>query len=239
MPGQCLSALPESNGSTFQVRIEGFDVAIMLMTNRSSRSRSASESNWTSVIERAFVSVSREEIELPPPVHSDSRGVLDYRIQAEYFSERTERFASAGRAAINRIIKFFRFSLNTPLLQELPASHQCFHNPKWTNEQGEIVGKATHVFVLQGVPGLWGELDVEKLTINHLDALNSFLGDPRDPSLTEQLLSDAQGAWFEGNLRRSVLEMAIACEVAVKRQFFSAESPAGAAFDYLEGKLGI
>lgn len=69
--------------------------------------------------------------------------------------------------------------------------------------------------------------------------LLSFLAEPEQPSLSETLLSDAQSAWFEGNPRRSVLELAICTEVIVKRKFFAESSPAGAAFDYLEDKAKI
>jgi hypothetical protein len=60
-----------------------------------------------------------------------------------------------------------------------------------------------------------------------------------EPALDVALLSDAQTAWFEGSLRRSVLELAICVEVLAKRQFFAKASPAGAAFDYLEDKAKI
>ena len=171
----------------------------------------------------------------------NSEGHLDYTIQEEYFEKRTDQFAKIAREAINRMIGFFRFSLHTPLLRESSADHQCFRNPDWTDQDDKIIGKAQLVFVVERVPGLWGELGVKKLTPDRLGALVEFLARPTDPSLTAQFLSEAQSAWFEGNLRRSVLELGIACEVAVKRLFFSTESPAGAAFDYLEdkGKVNI
>ena len=62
---------------------------------------------------------------------------------------------------------------------------------------------------------------------------------PDEPPLDLALLSDAQTAWFEDGLRRAVLELAICAEVMVKRRFFAAASPAGAAFDYLEDKARV
>jgi hypothetical protein len=93
--------------------------------------------------------------------------------------------------------------------------------------------------VNQPVPGLKGELGARKLTPADLPELQSFLSAPIEPPLAVTLLSDAQAAWFEGSLRRSVLELAICTEVLVKRRFFAKSSPAGAAFDYLEDKAKI
>jgi hypothetical protein len=51
-----------------------------------------------------------------------------------------------------------------------------------------------------------------------------------------ELLSDAQSAAFQDNLRRSTLETAIACETVVKQTFFAKATPSGAAYEYLEDK---
>jgi hypothetical protein len=42
--------------------------------------------------------------------------------------------------------------------------------------------------------------------------------------------------YFKDNLRRAVLEIAIACETTVKQAFFDKTTLAGAAFEYLEDK---
>lgn len=241
IPGQCFVALPDDQYRTFRLEIEGFDIEVRPITNCSWSLKCAGEEHKTRGFDRAVIKVSREEVELPPPVLPNSEGHLDYTIQEEYFEKRIDQFAKIAREAINRMIRFFKFSLQTPLLRELSADHQCFRNPDWTDENDKIIGKARVVIVAERVPGLWGELGVKKLTPDRLGALVEFLARPTGHSLTAQLLSEAQSAWFEGNLRRSVLELAIACEVTVKRLFFSTESPAGAAFDYLEdkGKVNI
>lgn len=97
----------------------------------------------------------------------------------------------------------------------------------------------TGTAVAQPVPGIRGELGARKFTPTDLPALQSYLESPIEPSLTDSLLSDAQSALFEGSLLRSVLELAIAAEVLVKRQFFAEASPAGAAFDYLENRARV
>jgi hypothetical protein len=59
--------------------------------------------------------------------------------------------------------------------------------------------------------------------------------------LSEEILSDAQTALFERNLRRAVLGLAIASELAVERKFLSSDSPTVEAFEYLErtSRVGV
>jgi hypothetical protein len=180
------------------------------------------------------VKVSREEIDQPPPVHPDERGTMDYTIQAGYFDQRTKEFGAAAREAVNRLIRFFRYSLKTPYVEDVPVGHQCFRNARWTDERDREIGKGAMVVVAERTPGMHGELGVVRLTPDLSESLQRFLEQPSAIPLFDELLSDAQTAWFAGNLRRSVLELAVACEILVKRRFFAGESPAGAAFDYLE-----
>lgn len=237
-PGQFLFAFPEDANLLFHVTRGDFNVEIMLIRD-SWGAKHESEENWTYGVERVLVTVSREESEFPPPVYPDAEGRRDYTIQGDYFKERTNEYAEVAREAINRMIRYFRFSLHTPLLQELPITQEGFGTPQWTNEDNEVVGNGWSIEYAQYALGLHGELGVKKLTPDLCAELNRFWECPDEPSLVSQLLSDAQGAWFEKNLRRSVLELAIACEVAVKRRFFSNETPAGAAFDYLEDKAKV
>ena len=105
---------------------------------------------------------------------------------------------------------------------------------RWTDEPDREVGKGGMALVAERTPGLHGELGVGRLTPDLSESLQRYLEHPNAPQLFQELLSDAQTAWFAGHLRRSVLELAVACEIVVKRHFFADESPAGAAFDYLE-----
>lgn len=95
------------------------------------------------------------------------------------------------------------------------------------------------IIAARPTPGLHGELGAERLSPSTLPDLRQFVAHPSNPTLMDELLSDAQSAWFEGGLRRSVLELAICVEIMVKRKFFAKASPAGAAFDYLEDKAKI
>jgi hypothetical protein len=234
LPGQFLVAWPADRPMSFKCTIEDFEVSLDLNAYEHWRVRRKDENDWTRALRAALVKVSREEMDYPTPVYPDERGTKDYTIQASYFESRTTEYGGVAREAISRLIRFFRYSLRTPFLENIPLAHECFRNARWTDEHGREVGKATMVVVAEHTPGLHGELGVGRLTPDAARLLESFLQRPRAAELFEELLSDAQTAWFAGNLRRSVLELAVACEVLVKRRFFSEQSPAGGAFEYLE-----
>ena len=137
------------------------------------------------------------------------------------------------------MIRYFRFALGTPFLEEFVQGHQFFRNPNWKNDAGETVGKGAQTLVFPRVPGIYGEMNIRHLSETNRADLNAFLLNPKNFSVSEQLIDTARTASFEGNLQRSVLELAIACEIIVKRRFFTDDSPAGAAFDYLEDKAKV
>jgi hypothetical protein len=236
LPGQCLVAWPDDQPLSFACTIGEFNVSIGLIAYDHWRMKRKDEHNWTLALRAARVRVSRDEIEHPPEAHPDDKGTMDYTIQFEYFERREKEFGAAAQEAVNRVIRFFRFPLRTPYLEDIPVSHQCFRNARWTDEHDREVGKGGMGFVAERTPGLHGELGVRRLTPDLSESLQRFLERPPVLSLFEELLSDAQTAWFAGNLRRCVLELAVACEILVKRRFFAQDSPAGAAFDYLEDK---
>jgi hypothetical protein len=166
----------------------------------------------------------------------NAEGQLDYTVQSNYFKQRIGQYGTAACEAVNRVIRFFKFEMKTPFLQELPSRHQSFQNAEWKDASGTLVGKGSPTLIAKGIPGLWGELGVQKLRDESVELLQEALTNPREPMLYEQVLSDAQTALFEGNLRRAVLELAIASELVVEQRFLSGDSPAVAAFEYLENR---
>ena len=185
------------------------------------------------------VKVSREESESPPEVIVTTDGRRDLTVQGEYFRSMLPQYQATALEASNRILRYFQYSLFTPLVRQIPSWNQSLHNPTWFDATGKELSSGTRTVVAEPVPGLRGELGARKLTSAELPALQSFMAAPTEPGVATSLLSDAQTAWFEGSLRRSVLDLAICTEVLVKRRFFSQASPAGAAFDYLEDKAKI
>ena len=78
-----------------------------------------------------------------------------------------------------------------------------------------------------------GEKD---FTADHDARLQDVLQNDISIELHQEFLADAQTSIVNGSLCRAILEMAIACEVAVKQLFFTESTPAGAAYEYLERK---
>ncbi len=52
-------------------------------------------------------------------------------------------------------------------------------------------------------------------------------------------MADARTAYFDNILRRTIIELAITCEIVVKRKFFPNDTPAGSAFDYISEKSKV
>jgi hypothetical protein len=235
LPGHCLVVLPNMRQIPLNCTINGFEVSFDVpIDNLRSIGKAANDPYWTHVLERVVVKVARNENDAPPPVIPDAEGQLDYTVQTPYFSQRIGEYGAAACKAVNRFIRFFKFELKTPFLYEFSASHQSFQNAEWRDESGTLVGKGALAFVGEGIPGLWGALGVQKLRRELAESLQEALTNPRKPMLYEQVLSDAQAALFEGNLRRAVLELAIASELVVEQKFLSGDSPAVKAFEYLE-----
>ncbi len=235
LPGNCLVTWPEDEKIILETKINEYDVKVhFILENR--KAKLSGDEHWTYVLQQMQVNVSREEKECPPSVAPDSNGQIDYSSQHLYFDQKLSDYSKAASEAVNHIIQFFKYQLFTPFLRELPPDHECFRNAEWTDIEGNEAGKGTMTFVAEGIPGLHGQLSVSKLTKGNVSNLHCALKKPYVQNLHEELFSDAQSAIFEGNLRRGVLELAIGCEILVKRSFFYQDTPAGAAFDYFEDK---
>jgi hypothetical protein len=235
LPGHCLVESLTIRQIPLGCTINGFKVDVNVPSTDHRRiGEAAGATHSTYVLEGLVVKVARNENERPPPVVPNAEGQRDYTVQDEYFSQRIAEYGAAACEAVNRVIRFFKFELNTPFLREFSAGHQSFLNAEWRDASGMLVGKGRMTFVAGHVPGLSGELGVQRLQREAAESLQAALTQPREPQLYELTLSDAQTALVERNLRRAVLELAIASELVVERKFLSGGSPAVAAFEHLE-----
>lgn len=150
--------------------------------------------------------------------------------------QREPEYERIATLVLANAISFFRFQLRQPVGSALVALHGDLANPEWADARGARIDSGGHTWVARGVPGAWGELGVKKLERVHDGPLQSALANPRPPSLQAEILSDAQAAAFEGNVRRAVLELAIACEVFAKHTFFGGATGAVQVFESLEDK---
>lgn len=217
---------------TFQATIEGFEVIISLTDQFMAGIRSKTERLMTHACHLLEVSVTQKESETPPPPVRTEKGGYDYGVQAAYFEFRRQPYAKAAAEALNRLFLFLRYRLHQPLLAEIVHWHQPLQNPKWVDETGADLGHGAFVFMSQEFPRRFG---VIALQAKHDQRLNRALGRRLVPKLYEELLCDAHEAALHGNMRRAVLELAIACEVAVKQKFFGGSS-GGRTLEYLEDK---
>lgn len=183
-------------------------------------------------ISRLNISVSHPETE-PYPEGVDAR--------YSYIEPRLEAYASVAANVTNRLIKYFKFTLGNPLLQEIATLDLKVSDPEWTDENGNPLPRALSIIRSQLPVGLahLPAFGIRAFTPAQSHELEKALQADSAYEVYEELLADARAALFQGNLRRAVLEMAIACEVATKQLFFKEATPAGDAFEYLEDKSKV
>ena len=228
---------PEEDKLRYETRINDFDVEILLISDGGFRAKQAGEEHFSFCISRALISVARNEQIAPPPVCSTDHGQKDYSVQSSYFEERLPKYQNIALEVLKRIILFFKYRLHNPLLREPGLFDKCFLNPKWVDETGQEVGKGPLKSIASAIPGLSSSsFGVRKLITRDDCKLQRALQTQVRPELHEEFLSDAQEAIFQNKFHRAILEMAIACEVAVKHAFFAKPTTAGEAYEYLEDK---
>jgi hypothetical protein len=183
-------------------------------------------------ISRLNISVSHPETE-PYPEGVDAR--------YSYIEPRLEAYASVAENVTNRLIKYFKFTLGNPLLREIATLDLKVSNPEWTDENGAPLPRALVISRSQLPIGLAHSpaFGIQAFSPAQSHELEKALQADRTYELYEELIADARTALLQRNLRRAVLEMAIACEVATKQLFFKEATLAGDAFEYLEDKSKV
>lgn len=236
----CLAVFPESEEPTAQIHVVlgEFRIDAKLLLAEPWRAKISDAHEWVTGLSQLEISVSREEVEPPPPIVELPEGRRDLTVQQSYLLERLPAYRESATKVANQILQYFRYELHTPMVQMLSPYKQELNSPNWYDEHGDQL-VPTYVVMARRVPGVRGELGVRPLTPDLLPDLQAFVAASTEATLIDMLLADAQTAWFEKSLRRSVLELAICVEVLVKRQYFAQHSAAGAAFDYLEDKAKV
>jgi hypothetical protein len=234
--GEFLINRPISNDLTFRTEIDGFDVELHVNPEKSilvgPRTVLGDEEYYPT--SKIRIIVTRNE-NIAPPTPELVNGHLNFEGLHPYYNEREPAYRKAALQIINRAIFFFKYRLHNPNLFEL-SSHdvKC---PEWKINGGNYFSPTicldSRIYCPKKGVG------IEHLSRQHDADLESALQCPIQPELSEELMSDAQSAIFHNNLRRAVLEMAIACETAVKQAFFAKVTPAGAAYEYLEEKRNV
>jgi hypothetical protein len=146
---------------------------------------------------------------------------------------RMDSFQEVATEAVNRVLVFFRYRLRHPHLLAITAFD--LDVPTWTLD-GQPFGPKLFSVKEHAGPQLsnpdW------TLSAEREADLMAFLAAPVEPTLPEQLLADARTALHEGNLRRAVIDGAVAVEVAIRAVYFRDEISA-AAFEFLEEQQAV
>lgn len=190
------------------------------------------DENWVWATSKVTIHSARnEDTNVPMPQIIDGRKNYDERYR--YFENLKPAYQQAAWEVLDRAVHFFKYRLHNPNLSLVNQNNNDFQNPVWIDDSGNEIENNSIFIVLTSLP-LLSHFGIRYMSRHDDTDLVNALKDPNSTDLIEELLSDAQSAAFQGNLRRSALETAIACEIAVKQTFFAKATPSGAAYEYLE-----
>ena len=234
LPSRILVSRPVDDDLTYKVKVAEFDIELRLVVEEGWSSQLAGEPHKTFGVNKFLISAARFEDHELPPIIITPEGHRDYSQRTPYFQERLPAYQKAVREVFERAILYFKYSLQQPH-QNISLDPQDIQNPYWTDEARQELRTGSVFFVSQ-IHGLQSLLSEKRFTqdedVNFTNSLENRLA----PSLHEELLSDSQTAYYEGNLRRAILELAISCEILVKQFFFAGNPIASSAFEYFEDK---
>ena len=216
--------------------VDGFDVELTITPVDGARSKGKNERLWTYMAEQFTIAVSGDESESPPEIQVTATGGRDFRARVPYFQERLPAYARVASQVFNNAITFLRFQLRQPLIRALREGRYHMSDAAWSDDRGREIDSGQRTFVVRAVPGTRNELGVVKLERKHDKLLRAAFANSKQPTLHAEILSDAQAAAFDGNIRRAVLELAIACEVFAKHTFYGGDNAAAQVFEALEDR---
>lgn len=225
----------EGDELRYEARIGEFCVSVVLVRNGGARYRGPDDQYETSLAKKVQLHVTRAEGSKPPPTPRNAKGGRDVGERAEWIREREDGYRDAAVTALNRLIRFFKYTMKTPQLSQFSEHEDCLLNPDWYDEDHNkldpgIVKASGRLITSRG----WlGERD---FTVSDDVDLEACLDRELEPEVFQDFLSDAQTSILGGKLARASLELAIACEVAVKQLFFGAGTVASAVLEHLQDK---
>ncbi len=190
-----------------------------------------------------------------PYCHKNQDNGIDSDVLMEYFctsniqkEDKVKDFMHSYRVAalntVNRLIDFFenRFHdipLETPVFKPLyfeeiwfdKEGSELYRNLTWWSSNGNLA-----------YPPQYGEFkDNESSFGNDIcSKIKMAIEDPyKESDIYEKIYSDSRESFFEGHFHRTIMSLAVACEVAIKTFYFSKSTPAGMAFQYLQEKQKV
>lgn len=227
-----------SNGKPISATaiIDDFNVRVKFIPDEGSKLKKKKERLWTVECSSIFLSVSRDEGEMPPPIIPKQDGTRDLSINIPYFNKVGPEYKETALNTINGAILYFKYELKQPRLRIIDQYTDQINNPKWIDDKGKEIRAGEQVYYAKGIVGGRNEYGVIKFELKHKRNIESAIKRTLKPKLWEEILSDAQTSAFEGNIRRAVIELAIACEVFAKHKVFGGSNYSALAFEALEDK---
>jgi hypothetical protein len=238
LPSYLFIFRPEEDELTYITKIDNFDVEIKMISGGGWKCQFKGEPYSTFGVVAISISASRNEYEEPPPHLSSPVEVKEQYSRESYYRKRLPLYQNVVREATERFILFFNYWLHQPHLHFDIHPNELV-NPIWTDNTGKIHKLKIRTFISEKPDGLQSELGEKRFTKDDDKNLLKCLGERYQPNLAEEFLSDSRNSYYKNNLRRAILELAIACEILVKRYFFGSNSVASGVFEYDEDKSRI
>lgn len=218
---------------TYSITIEEFNIDLTIAPSGGGGLKKRKERLWTTTCHVFSIAVSRDEQESPP------NSTHDVSVRAPYFTKRLPAYQRVACQTMNNAISYFKYELKQPLLKPFERGSQCFYNPEWRDDKGNLINPGIFMVNAASRLGQRGEFGVIRMEGKHRKNLQVALAKPKQVRLHQEILSDAQASAFEGNVRRAVLELAIACEVFVKHTYFGSTDNAAQVFAALDDNRKI
>lgn len=220
----------------FKAVIGGFDVVLTIHTHGGGWTQLPDGTALVGAYE-CVVEVSREELEEVPEVVTNASGGRDFTPRSPYFQRRAAEYSAATRTCLERFLAYVRFELGQPLIwgagDSPPHVIKC---TTWLDAVGDEINPGFQALGATMTGSRHIRWRAEPLRGPDEMSLRNALEVPTTVPLHRLIAAQGKDAALEGDLRRAVMELAIASEIAVKQAFFAPESAAGEAFEYFEEK---
>jgi hypothetical protein len=216
-------------------QFNNFIIAVELVPEKGHREMHPhTNGDWATNLGAIRLQISRDEENIPTP--DPESGKISSTAWNEWIYPKKGKFKICAQQVIIHIFDFFKHKLGSPIHYKTNDWDDALNNPKWLDQHNNVIPCNIHTISSKALIGAEGTFGTKALSES--ESSNIFDSETTNTSdnLFDQMICDARIAWYEGNMRRSILELAIATEISIKRRFFAASTPAGAAFDYLEDK---
>lgn len=188
------------------------------------------------LVNKIEITVTRD-VEDIPVIPTNEMGGSDFTKVSGYFKNLTKEYSDVAETYYKNLIRIVKFDLKQPFHDEDNYDCDCFSNPRWSIVNGDYIGTVGFYHRVKVIPGMCeNNLGAKPLRINQKQEVETKLKVNACTELYQEILSDAQAAVFNGDIRRAVFEMAIVCELSTKRKYFNEGGISGLAFDYFEDK---